>query len=72
MRSIGAFGPEAIAEMAEALEAAFKELQDTGEPDVMREVFARRIIAAARFGERNPVRLRRQADSTHDAAGGSR
>ncbi len=58
MRSFGVFGPEAIAEMTEALEAAFEELQDTGEPEVVREVIARRIIAAARFGERDPVRLR--------------
>jgi hypothetical protein len=53
----GAFGPEAIAAMSEALEAGFKELQDTGQPDVVREVIAGRIIAAARLGERDPVRL---------------
>ena len=41
----GAFEPEAIAAMSEAYEAALKELQDTG--DVMREVIAGRIIAAA-------------------------
>jgi hypothetical protein len=61
MRSFGVFGPEAITEMTEALEAAFEELQDTCEPDVMREIMARRIIAAARLGERNPVRLREAA-----------
>ncbi len=42
----GVFGPEAIAAMGEAFE---------------REVIAGRIIAAARFGERNPVRLREAA-----------
>jgi hypothetical protein len=41
----GAFEPEAIAVMSEAFETAIKELQDTG--DVMREVIAGRIIAAA-------------------------
>jgi hypothetical protein len=51
----GAFEPEAIAAMSEAYEAALKELQDTG--DVMREVIAGRIIAAARLGERDPTRL---------------
>jgi hypothetical protein len=51
----GAFEPDAIAAMSEAFEAALKELQDTG--DVMRETIARRIIAAARFGERDPARL---------------
>ena len=32
-------------------------LQGTGEPDVVRERIATRIIAAARRGERNPARL---------------
>jgi hypothetical protein len=53
----GAFDPEAIALMGEALEAALKELQGAGETDVMREVIAGRIIAAARLGERDPTRL---------------
>jgi hypothetical protein len=55
----GAFEPEAIAVMSEAFEAAIKELQDTG--DVMREVVAGRIIAAATLGERDQVRLRAAA-----------
>jgi hypothetical protein len=53
----GGFEPETIAAMSEALEAAFKELQDTGEPDVVRERIATRIIAAAKLGERDPARL---------------
>ena len=57
----GAFEPEAIAAMSEAFEAALQELQDTGQPDVAREVIAGRIIAAARLGERDPVRLREAA-----------
>jgi hypothetical protein len=57
----GAFEPEAIAAMSEAFEAALKELQDTGQLEVTREVIAGRIIAAARFGERDPVRLREAA-----------
>jgi folate-dependent phosphoribosylglycinamide formyltransferase PurN len=57
----GAFGPEAIAAMAEALEAAVRELGGSVHSEVMREVVAGRIIAAARFGERNPVRLRAAA-----------
>ncbi len=52
----GAFGPEAIAAMGDALEAAIKELQDTGQP-VVPEAIAGRIIAAAKLGERDPVRL---------------
>jgi hypothetical protein len=51
----GAFELEAIAVMSEAFEAAIKELQDPG--DVMREVVAGRIIAAATLGERDPTRL---------------
>jgi len=54
----GAFGPEAIAAMGDALDAALKELQDTGKSDVAREIIAGRIIGAARLGERDPVRLR--------------
>jgi hypothetical protein len=55
--SFGAFGPEALSEMSEVLDVAFERLQNTGEPDVVREGIAMRIIAAARFGERDPVRL---------------
>jgi len=61
----GAFGPEAIAAMGDALDAALKELQDMGQSDVQsdvaREVIAGRIIAAARIGERDPARLRAAA-----------
>ena len=57
----GAFAPEAIAVMSEAFEAALKALQDTGQPNVVREVIAGRIIAAAKLGERDPVRLREAA-----------
>jgi hypothetical protein len=53
----GGFEPETIAAMSEALEAAFKVLQDTGEPDVVRERIATRIITAAKLGERDPPRL---------------
>ncbi len=57
----GAFEPEAIAAMSEAFEAACNELNEAGEPKVAREVIAGRIIAAARAGERDPVRLRAAA-----------
>jgi hypothetical protein len=58
MRPRGAFGPEAIAEMAEVLDAACDELRVTGYPDeVAREIIAIRIIAAIRLGERHPARL---------------
>jgi hypothetical protein len=61
----GAFGPEAIVAMGDALGAALKELQDIGQSDVqseaVRETIAVRIIGAARLGERDPARLRAAA-----------
>jgi hypothetical protein len=57
----GAFGPEALAAMGDALEAACKELGDVGQPDMVREIMAGRIIGAARLGERDPARLRAAA-----------
>jgi hypothetical protein len=57
----GAFDPEVTAVMCEAYEAALKEVQDTGQPRVVPEVIASRIVAAARLGERDPVRLRESA-----------
>ena len=60
----GAFGPEAIAVMGDALDAALKELQNGRsdvQSDVVRETIAGRIIGAARLGERDPARLRAAA-----------
>ncbi len=57
----GVFEPEAVAAMSEAFEAACKELEDTSQPQIARDVIASRIIAAARLGERDPVRLRESA-----------
>ena len=42
--------------MSEAYEAAL-----ASQPNVVREVIAGRIIAAAKLGERDPVRLREAA-----------
>jgi hypothetical protein len=57
-RSFRMFGPEAIAEMTEALNAACDELRATGYPDeVAREIIATRILASVRLGERDPVHL---------------
>jgi hypothetical protein len=52
---------EACAAMSEAYEAALKELHDTGQPQIVLETIAERIIAAAKLGERDPVRLRKAA-----------
>jgi hypothetical protein len=44
--------------MGEAFDSACKELHDAGQPAIVYEVIARRIIDGARNGERDPVRLR--------------
>ncbi len=44
--------------MGEAFDAACKGLQDGGQPDLVREIIAKRIIKAAMKGEGDPVRLR--------------
>jgi hypothetical protein len=54
----GAFGPVAIATMSAAFEAACKALDDTGQPELVLDIIAERIVAAARTGEHDPVRLR--------------
>jgi hypothetical protein len=53
----GEFDPEAIAAMSEAFDAALKALDDGGQPKIVLEVIAQRIIEAARRGERDPARL---------------
>ena len=57
----GRFQPEAIVAMRTAYEASLKELRDTGQPKLVLEIIAERIIAAAGTGERDPVRLREAA-----------
>jgi hypothetical protein len=52
------FEPEVIGLMGEALETACKLLPGASQHEIVREVMARRIIAAASTGERDPVRLR--------------
>ena len=49
----GAFGPEAIAAMGDALDAALKELQDTGQSDVQSDVVRETI--AVRISERQDL-----------------
>jgi hypothetical protein len=44
--------------MGEAFDAACKELHDSGQPPIVYEVIAKRIVDGARGGERDPVRLR--------------
>jgi hypothetical protein len=51
------FDAQALAAMDEAFDAAFKALDDMGQPRLVREVIAERIIEAAIRGERDPVCL---------------
>ena len=57
----GVFEPDATTAMGEAFEAACEELHHGGQLPIVREVVALRIVAAARTGELNPVRLRAAA-----------
>jgi hypothetical protein len=57
----GVFGPEATAAMSEAFDAACKELHIADQSKTVRTLIATLIIAAARGGELNPVRLRTAA-----------
>ena len=54
----GAFEPEATSAMVKAFDAACEELCDVSHLPLVRELLAQRIIAAARKGELDPVRLR--------------
>jgi hypothetical protein len=47
--------------MGEAFDSACNELHDTGQPAIVYEVIAKRIIDGAKNGERDPVRLRNAA-----------
>jgi hypothetical protein len=57
----GAFAPEATAAMGKAFDAACEELRDVGHLQLVRKLLAQRIVAAARRGELDPVRLRASA-----------
>jgi hypothetical protein len=49
---------ETVRVMNEAFDQICQHLQDTGQPEIVREVIAEKIVAAAKRGERDPVRLR--------------
>jgi hypothetical protein len=60
------FDADATRAMGEAFDAACLELHDKGQPVLVREVLAKRIIAAAEKGERDPAIL---CDAALQAAG---
>ena len=52
------FDDQATQIIGEAFDSACKELHDTGQPSIVYEIIAKRIIDAAKAGERGLVRLR--------------
>jgi hypothetical protein len=54
----GEFDDHATRVMGEAFDEARKKLHSAGQPTIVFETIAARIIAAASKGERDPVRLR--------------
>jgi hypothetical protein len=57
LRPNEAFDPEAVEAIGKAYDMALAALQDSRQPDVVREVIARRIIRSAQKGELNPAKL---------------
>jgi hypothetical protein len=53
----GAFDAEATALLSRAFDKACTELHDRGQPIIVREIIARRIIEIAGRGERDPDQL---------------
>ena len=51
------FDPEHVKAMGTAFDCVIRELHDSGQSSVVREVIAERIIAAAKTGERDPDKL---------------
>jgi len=52
-----AFDYDLTRAMGEAFERACRSLHDLGQPDLVRDIIARRIIEVARRGERDPDEL---------------
>ena len=56
-----AFSPEVVKVMGEAFDRATRNLHDRGQPAVVQEVVAKRIIDLAAWGERNPDTIAKTA-----------
>lgn len=52
-----AFDADTVQTLCDAYEKARKSLHDTGQPQIVNEIIAQRIIALAKQGERDPNRL---------------
>jgi hypothetical protein len=55
------FDPEATHIMGQAFECACKSLHDVGQPEMVKNVIAKRIIEIAKTGERDPNQLCKRA-----------
>jgi hypothetical protein len=53
----GSFDPDAVRVMGDAFDRARKLLHDRGQPGVVQEIIAKRIIAIAEGGERDPDKM---------------
>jgi hypothetical protein len=56
--SDGSFDDQATRVMGEAFDSARERLHSAGQPQIVFEIIAARIISAASKGERDPIRLR--------------
>ena len=52
-----AFGPDEVKILTDAYDRARRSLHDKGQPAIVQEIIAKRIIALAKEGERDPARL---------------
>ena len=57
----GTLDSDATQVMGEAYDKARKMLHDKGQPDVVQEIIARRIVEVAMTGERDPDQLAKRA-----------
>jgi hypothetical protein len=55
------FDPETTRIMGEAFDHASRGLSDTGQPGVVQEVIAKRIVTLAESGQRDPAALAKLA-----------
>ncbi len=55
------FAPETVAKICEAFEMTVKAMHDCGQPDVVQEVLAKRIIGLAQQGITDPHELSNRA-----------
>jgi hypothetical protein len=58
IRAAADFDDETTRLLGEAFDAARAALRDRGQPEIVLEIVAKRIIEVAKKGERDPIRLR--------------